>query len=234
MDKLTPQEKINLETFSNIYAVKETYNKEGFQGPEGYIVEKYFRKKGKILDLGCGTGRTTMPFKQRGFEVTGIDLSKEMIDFARKKHEGIDFRVMDACDLDFKDASFDYIFFSFNGIDYIHPYKKRIKCINEARRVLKKGGLFVFSSHNALCVPKNRELMKVFIRNLINLKLFTKYRMEVSPSGVICTYHGIPFIEKNNLEKMGFRVLEAVGRKYNKGFSMIFFEISPYYVAKKQ
>ncbi len=78
----------------------------------------------KILDLGCGVGRTTKPLYDLGYNVIGVEIIKEMIDLAKKKYPNIDFRVGDACNLKFKDAEFDIVFFSFNGMDYIFPEKK--------------------------------------------------------------------------------------------------------------
>ncbi|MFI6920152.1 class I SAM-dependent DNA methyltransferase [Nonomuraea spiralis] len=49
----------------------------------------------RLLDAGCGTGRSSAAFKERGFEVTGYDLSPEMVAMARRRPgaEGIPFLV---------------------------------------------------------------------------------------------------------------------------------------------
>jgi ubiquinone/menaquinone biosynthesis C-methylase UbiE len=55
---------------------------------------------------------------------------------------------MDARDLSaFKDQSFDFVNFSFNGIDYVN-LENREQALNEITRVLKPGGIFFFSTHN--------------------------------------------------------------------------------------
>jgi ubiquinone/menaquinone biosynthesis C-methylase UbiE len=230
---LTPQEIINLESFSNPYAVEKVYNKEGLTVSEQKIIEKYFVHEGRVLDLGCGTGRTTFPLQQKGHDVIGIDLSKEMIDFARTKHPGVDFRVMNACELQFENESFDYVLFSFNGLDCIFPYQKRLACLQEIHRVLKKGGLFVFSSHNALCLPKNRDMLGTFIRNVFNLRILSRYREEISPNGKWVFYYGIPMKEKVVLQKMGFQTLEIKSARYVKAWQILFQDLSPHYVARK-
>lgn len=53
---------------------------------------------------------------------------------------------MDACELQFEDNTFDNVFFPFHGIDYIYP--DIYKAVEEAKRVMKPDGVFVFSSHN--------------------------------------------------------------------------------------
>ena len=47
----------------------------------------------------------------------------------------------------FEDSSFDFILFSFNGIDYMN-HDERIRTLREIRRILKTGGYFCFSTHN--------------------------------------------------------------------------------------
>src|SRR4030066_2239690 len=48
-------------------------------------VEKGLLKKGKALDIGCGTGTNTVYLAEKGFEVTGVDISPTAIEYAEKK-----------------------------------------------------------------------------------------------------------------------------------------------------
>jgi SAM-dependent methyltransferase len=103
-----------------------------------------------MLDLGIGGGRTTQHFWPRVGQYTGIDYSAEMIAACRARfgRPGPNLAVMDARDLSaFADNSFDLIWFSFNGIDYV-SHADRLKILREVHRVGKSGAYFVFSSHN--------------------------------------------------------------------------------------
>jgi ubiquinone/menaquinone biosynthesis C-methylase UbiE len=231
--ELTPQEDMNLKAFSCEYAVKELYNAKGFTGLEKYLVDKYFKAGSRILDIGCGTGRTTAPLKDMGMDVIGIDLSPDMIRSAGEKRTDIDYRVMNACELEFADASFDHVLFSFNGIDCIHPEEKREECLKEVFRVLKNGGTFIFSSHNALGIPRNRESMKTFLKNLLSLRVFGHYREEDSPSGKLYLYYGVPAMEKKMLSRLGFEVMEVTGKQRKIGFCAECLELGLYYAVKK-
>lgn len=51
------------------------------------ILVKYDVKAGKLLDLACGTGELSVRFAQQGFDVTGIDLSEDMLSVAQAKAE---------------------------------------------------------------------------------------------------------------------------------------------------
>ena len=59
----------------------EKYKRDYFRGDEKYIVRRYFKGK-KILVLGCGAGRTLVPLYERGFEVTGVDITPRMVEEA--------------------------------------------------------------------------------------------------------------------------------------------------------
>ncbi|MBU1102259.1 class I SAM-dependent methyltransferase [Patescibacteria group bacterium] len=121
--------------------------KDYWRADEEYVVNKFFEGK-KTLVLGCGAGRTLLPLYKKGFEVIGIDITKEMVVAARQKLQNypIEILEMDACNLKFGDNTFDNIFFPFHGIDYVHPDIYR--AVAEAKRVMKSNGAFVFNSHN--------------------------------------------------------------------------------------
>lgn len=72
------------------------------------LIELLDGKKLKILDLGCGGGNLTKEICDRGHEVTGIDLSQNQIEFAKKCYPEIKFFVSDALALDF-DQEFDAV-----------------------------------------------------------------------------------------------------------------------------
>jgi ubiquinone/menaquinone biosynthesis C-methylase UbiE len=60
----------------------------------------------RVLDVGCGPGHDTNYLTERGFECLGIDLSKKMIQIAKKNFKGR-FKVADFFNLRFRDNVFD-------------------------------------------------------------------------------------------------------------------------------
>ncbi len=86
MSKTLDLKKLVIEEFSEKNTQERYYElaENGFWISEKYFISKYFTKKGKILDLGCGTGRTSIPFVKMGYKVVAVDLVPEMIESAKR------------------------------------------------------------------------------------------------------------------------------------------------------
>jgi len=106
----------------------------------------------KMLDAGVGAGRTTHYFAPLTKEYVGVDYSENMIKMCRERFRKyprkISFEIADARALkSFEDDYFDFVLFSFNGIDYMN-HKDRLTALREIHRVTKNEGYFCFSTHN--------------------------------------------------------------------------------------
>lgn len=140
-----------------IYETKDVVdfylNCNELQQPEQVILNKIEPTflNGKILDIGVGTGRTTLYLANKVNEYIGIDYSKLMIDeciirFSNLKN--VTFLNLDVRNLSgFDNNTFDFILFSFNGIDHLH-HDERVLVLSEINRIGKKDSYFTFSSHN--------------------------------------------------------------------------------------
>jgi len=130
-------------------AVKEI----GLWESEKIMIKKYFNPENRILDIGCGAGRTTIGLYRLGYHLAeGLDLSEAMIAQARRISKelnyNITFRVGDAAYLDYDDETFSAALFSFNGIMQIPGRKNRIKALKEISRTLEPKGFFLFTTHD--------------------------------------------------------------------------------------
>jgi len=146
----------NLQTYSSNEVVAYYKKYEGLQKPEQAILDllRLRLPEMRMLDIGIGAGRTTLHFAPLVKEYTGVDYAKTMVEACMKKFEGkltnARFLQADARNLEnFEEGAFDLVLFSFNGIDYILP-EERAHTLEQVKRVLKKGGLFCFSTHNLI------------------------------------------------------------------------------------
>lgn len=211
--KMIKKTDLNLASFNNSTKI---YDLEHLMPKEKMIMGKYF-KKNKVLDIGCGCGRTTINLHKKGFKVIGIDYAPNLIKKAKEKFPNIDFRIMNASNLKFKNKTFDTIFFSYNGIDYLAPYEKRIRCMKESFRVLKNGGVFIYSSHKRFYLKSPIYTKYPFIRihyikSMINsIFTFNNYRYEKHQFGGLKTY-----CKNNSLDepkKVGFSKIIKISNK---------------------
>jgi len=99
---------------------------------------KLINHEGRILDVGCGPGHDTNYLIRKGFNVLGIDLSKQMINYAKKNFKG-KFELMDFFDLKFKKNTFDGIWCS---AALIHVTKSDLnKILKSFFKILKENGV---------------------------------------------------------------------------------------------
>jgi len=117
-----------------------------------YILDLWYDKNKRdpenILDAACGTGSLIKEFIQKGFIVSGFDLSEEMIDVAKKKLNkfGLKNNMLFVDDIQYYDsrAKFDLVICSFDSLNYVCEIKDLENTIKNIYRLLPSGGMFVF------------------------------------------------------------------------------------------
>lgn len=156
----------------------------------------------KVLDVGCGTGHLMKRLRDRGFEVTGVDGSADMLEKARITNPDAELEQADVDHLPFADASFDFAI----CIEVLRYLPANLPCLQEMARVLKSGGVCLttaaplFSLNGYL--PVNRIANKFAISDLTRVKQFftteNRIRNEFMQAGFSgAEVHGVyggPFI----------------------------------------
>ena len=111
-------------------------------------IERYLKPGSKIIDIGAGAGEYSLYFAKQGYDVAAVELADDNVAAFKAKLTPdlpIDLKQGNACDLSgFDDASFDIVLL-LGPLYHISDPAERQKCINEARRICKQGGIIFFA-----------------------------------------------------------------------------------------
>jgi SAM-dependent methyltransferase len=103
------------------------------------------RGDGEVYDLGCGPGQTTAFLHGCGVNVTGVDLSPNLLGEARQRHPGLKFESGDMLALPRADASLAGVV-AFYALVHLAPAGLR-RALEEMRRILRPGGRLLLAFH---------------------------------------------------------------------------------------
>lgn len=119
---------------------------------DNLAVQFHLPKGSKVMDLACGQGRHSIYLSDKGYDVVGLDLSKQNIEAAQKfEHERLHFFVHDMRKL-WKANEFDVVFNLFTSFGYFETEKENFSVIKAVEQSLKKGGGFVIDFLNPYTV----------------------------------------------------------------------------------
>lgn len=117
-----------------------------------FYLEEARRRGGTVLELGCGTGRLTIPLAQAGLRVTGMDLLPVMLERTRTQAAaaGVNLELVQADMRTFhlERRSFDLIFLPNTTLPHILDTADIIRCFSAAADHLAPGGAFIFDVFN--------------------------------------------------------------------------------------
>ncbi|HWO75889.1 MAG TPA: class I SAM-dependent methyltransferase [Bacillus sp. (in: firmicutes)] len=139
-------------------------NLEGYRDADTYdllnelseVESKFYfdlavQQGGPILDVACGTGRFTIPLAERGFDITGLDITPEMLELAKKKAERLNVSVnwvhADARQFDLS-CQYRFIFTTGNSFQHFLDRASVDGLLGSVHRHLEEDGVFAFETRN--------------------------------------------------------------------------------------
>ena len=154
------------EVFRDYAGVYDLLYQEKDYGRECDYLEEVFgrypnHEVREILDLGCGTGTHAIELARRGYSVTGVDRSPEMIALAKRKGENyikqgvLTFEIQDITALQLDD-SFDVVICMFAVLGYQTGNENLFNTLKAVSSLLKPGGLFICDFWYGPAVLKHR------------------------------------------------------------------------------
>jgi SAM-dependent methyltransferase len=180
--------------------------------------ERAFPAPGRLLDLGCGTGRLCLHFMAKGYECVGVDLSEAMIQKASENaaaaglcgYWSVANLVTPPEPWDYQ--TFDYAACLFSTLGMVRGAENRATVVTNAFCWLKPGGRFVLHVHNRFFRGLGRGVVwRQRLRTLLGRPDAGDVTMPQAYGGAALTLHH--FTRRGAvrlLESAGFRVVEVV------------------------
>lgn len=112
-----------------------------------------------VLELGSGTGRILIPLLERGYDITGIDTSKEMMDRCKKTcaEKGLKVDLYEKSMIDFGfPCKFNLIILGSGGLGLITKNEEIHLVFKQVMKHLNPGGMFIFEFEPVPVDEKNR------------------------------------------------------------------------------
>ena len=101
------------------------------------------------LDIGCGTGNSSLPMFARGVEIMGLDASRDMLELAREKLPPVKFVEADFRNFDLN-KRFDLVYSVFDSLNNLLEITDFLKAARCVYKHLEPGGFFVFDANTTV------------------------------------------------------------------------------------
>ena len=149
-----------------IYRDGEHYDRLFGRGYVEFWLSQARIRGGPILELGCGTGKLSIPLAQAGFSVTGLDNSPALLQFAASKSGAVNWIAGDMRGFDLNER-FALIMLPSNNLGHLHTPEDFQRCIGSVKRHLQPGGALVID----VFVPS----LKLLLRDAAEEYLLDEY-----------------------------------------------------------
>jgi len=165
-----------------------------------------------ILEIGCGNSPYLFELNKRDYRFTGLDLSKEMLKYTKKKakERGIKINTLLANMVKFRTRKkYDFAFVMLGSV-YVNSNKDFLLHLDSVSNCLRKGGLYLIDASIAFNLPCNKEEWAVHLKNR---KLYLIYKNKTSK--LPTPKHAKWLTEKNNIKvkvNVDYKIINKVNQ----------------------
>lgn len=199
---------------------------DGLSDAELSYINYYMTSSMKVLVLNCGNGSVSAYLSTLCCEVVSACNDTKSLQIAQQAYPRLTFHEMAYFHLSYEDDYFDAVVFAGNGIDYVYPETKRILALGEVWKVLKRTGLFIFSSHNRDArISTASSFLNIFL-NLLTFQFLNDYWLEITKKGIQLVWYGQIENELLTLRDLGFNIADMNDLERSKAINC--------YVARKR
>jgi len=178
---------------------------------------------GPILELGCGTGRITMPLAETGKRITGLDISQKMLDRAEQKRAALNAEQREGVRLVQGDMTrfelrkqFPLIIIPFRPFQHLMTIDEQLQCLACVRRHLATGGRLILDFFQT---DAGRMHDPIFLDEHFVAEYEIAGRRKVRLTERIAAFHRA---EQRNDVEMAFAVTDPAGRQHRSVFAFTF------------
>ena len=143
---------VSTNDYDSAHATYYDYFSTGLPNDAKFYVEEAQKAGSPVLELGCGTGRVTIPVAQAGIEIYGLDLSESMLDVAREKISTLSKETQERIELEhgdmrsfFIDNRFKLVMIPYRSFIHLLTPEDQRQALHRIRDHIEDGGRLVFN-----------------------------------------------------------------------------------------
>ncbi|MFW9809257.1 MAG: class I SAM-dependent methyltransferase [Candidatus Thorarchaeota archaeon] len=171
--------------------------------------------KGRVLDVGCGTGRVALHLQNLGFSVVGVDLAPGAIEGCKKL--GLkEAYVMSAERLEFPNSEFDTVILFGDNFGILGDREKIIDMLRTLHRITKPDGIILAASADVK-ITEDQEHLNYHKMNLSKGRPKGLVRIRVKYKGIIDDWSELWLAMPDEMESVAKEAGWKMRSKYQKG-----------------
>jgi len=139
------------EIYHNKFAPLYDFFQHGVKNDIKFYLDYFKNFEGKILEIGAGTGRITIPLLKQSLDVTALDIAPKMLEILKEKakKENIEAKTITANMKDFRlNNKFKAIIITFRTLQHMYSVNDQLKALKNIKRHLMPNGILIFDVYN--------------------------------------------------------------------------------------